>query len=835
MHFAITSLLLAMMVFNTWANDKLPGNEIVGRYRLPNHLEIEINLVEKGYEGKIVALNNFEEGQAKDITNKDKKKRQQPLRVGILKDASSNEFEVLSNQVKNEINALLSARNKVSFSELDAQWQPQKVSDNIQNLTTDPEIDIIVTLGFLSSEAAVKLPNYPKPIIAGTILDKAFQNLSLQSDNSTGVSNFSYIESWIRIKDDMLSFAQMLQFNHLAIVVPEPLLDEFKDLRECLAMHNKTFDISFVSAPANSNPLLQLPQETDAVVVFPLVQHSQSDIEMFLTGLNQRGIPSLSISGPQYLEMGATFTLTPQFTFQQLARQIALKVLKSTEGVNLKDIPVVTDSKERTLIINMESLRAMNQFPDWETMANAILINVTEMPGNVMTLQQAIAMALENNLKGKIADQDLLMAQKDVQIARSNVLPQVEISGTGAQISSNLAKASMGQRGEFSITGSASLKQVIYSEAAFANIAIKKLAAQNSLHYNQQTILDIISKVSQDYIYLLFAKSNLQIKNENVYATLQNLEMAKAKEQTGEGGISDVNRWTSELSLNKMELNNAEARYKSAMYQLNQTLNTNISSSIATTDSTTISETVVLNHDLFASIFERSDLTEKYADFLIDQMQTWSPELKQLLTAGQIVDRKKAMHIRQMFVPELSLFGGLDQTFVRDGTYSNPNLPVPLPPDDITWNVGVRISLPIFEGGKKRAETRRASIEQTKITWQKEELLSTLEQGIRSNVQLLKASYRDLDLSENAAKAASDNFKIVQDAYSQGMVSVVELIDAQNMMIQTRLKAKNVHYQYILDYIHTERLQGRFTFLDNEAEKLNYINTLANFFESSGY
>ena len=118
--------------------------------------------------------------------------------------------------------------------------------------------------------------------------------------------------------------------------------------------------------------------------------------------------------------MGATFTLTPQFTFQQLARQIALKVLKSTEGVNLKDIPVVTDSKERTLIINMESLRAMNQFPDWETMANAILINVTEMPGNVMTLQQAIAMALENNLKGKIADQDLLMAQKD-EIGRSHV------------------------------------------------------------------------------------------------------------------------------------------------------------------------------------------------------------------------------------------------------------------------------------------------------------------------------------------------------------------------------------------------------------------------------
>ena len=756
---------------------------------------------------------------------------QEPLRVGIIKDASSSEFEVLSNQVKSEINALISARNEVTFKELNSQWQPQKASENIQNFTNDPEVDIIVTLGFLSSEAAVQLPNYPKPMIAGTILDRTIQNLSLQSDNSTGISNFSYIESWVRIKDDMLSFVQMFEFSHLAIVVPQPLLDEFKDIRQFLTMDTKNFDVSFVSAEANSNPLLQLPEDADAVVVFPLVQHSSSEIEMFLTGLNQRGIPSLSISGPHYLELGATFTLTPQFTFQQLARQVALQVLKVTEGVNLKDISVIPDVKERTLVINMESLREMNQFPEWDTMANAILINVTEMPGEIMTLQQAIAMALENNLQGKIADQDLLMAQKDVQIARSNVLPQVEVSGTGAQISSNLAKASMGQKGEFTITGSASLKQVIYSEVAFANIAIKKLAAENSRQYNRQTMLDVVSNVSQDYISLLFAKSNLQIKNDNVYATLQNLEMAKAKEKTGEGGISDVNRWTSELSLNKIELNNAEARYKSAMYQLNQTLNTNIANSIATIDSTTIGESVVLNHELFSSIFERSDFTEKYADFLIAEMHTWSPELKQLLTAGQIVDRKKAMHIRQMFVPELALFGGVDQTFVRDGTYTNPELPIPPPPDDITWNVGVRISLPIFEGGRKKAETRRATIEQTKITWQKEELLSTLEQGIRSNVQLLKASYRDLDLSQNAAKAASDNFEIVQDAYSQGMVSVVELIDAQNMMIQTRLKAENVHYQYILDYIHTERLQGRFTFLEDEMEKIQYIGRLSNYFK----
>ncbi|HSH51388.1 MAG TPA: TolC family protein [Bacteroidales bacterium] len=751
---------------------------------------------------------------------------QKPLRVGIVKDASANEFEALSSQVKAEINALISARNKVTFIESNAQWQPQRVSENIQSFIADPEVDIIVTLGFLSSEAAAQLPSHPKPLIAGTILDRAFQNLPLQSDNSTGISNFSYIESWIRIKDDMLDFAQMFEFNRLAVVVPLPLMNEFKDIRQFLTKDSLDFEITFVPAEANSNPLSQVPEDADAVMILPLVQHIETEIKMFFTGLNQRGIPSLAISGPQYLELGATLTFTPQFTFQQLARQVALQVLKVTEGTNLKDIPVIPNGKERTPAINMESLRQMNRFPGWNTIANAILINVTQIPGEAMSLHQAIALALENNLQGKISDQDLLIAQKDVQIARSNVLPQIEVSGSGVQLSNNLVEASMGQKGEFTITGSATLKQVIYSEAAFANIAIKKLAAENSQQYNRQTMLDIVSNVSQAYISLLFAKSNLQIKKDNVYATLQNLKMSKAKEETGEIGISDVNRWTSELNLNKMELNDAEAKYKAAMYQLNQMLNTPITNAIATVDSTTIDQSVIPDQELLSSFFESPQLTEKYADFLISEMHTWSPELQQLLTAGQIVDRKRAMYIRQMFIPELALFGGTDKAFVRNGTISNPQLPIPPPPEDFTWNVGLRLSLPILEGGRKSAEAKRATIEQNKISWQKEELLSTLEQGIRSNVQLLKASYRDMNLSRNAAQAATDNYGVVQDAYSQGMATIVQLIDAQNVMIKTRVMAENAYFQYILNYIHTERLQGRFSFLEDETGKNKYIMTL---------
>lgn len=77
--YTIATLLLAMVVFNIRAENEVPGCEIAGRYRLPNQLEIEIYPVEKGYVGKIVALNDFENGQIKDIKNRDKKEREKPL------------------------------------------------------------------------------------------------------------------------------------------------------------------------------------------------------------------------------------------------------------------------------------------------------------------------------------------------------------------------------------------------------------------------------------------------------------------------------------------------------------------------------------------------------------------------------------------------------------------------------------------------------------------------------------------------------------------------------------------------------------------------------------
>ena len=67
--FLMLLLFVATITFAQKADD------IVGKYHLPNALDVEIYKVGDTYNGKIIALNNYEDGVIRDIKNSDKSKR----------------------------------------------------------------------------------------------------------------------------------------------------------------------------------------------------------------------------------------------------------------------------------------------------------------------------------------------------------------------------------------------------------------------------------------------------------------------------------------------------------------------------------------------------------------------------------------------------------------------------------------------------------------------------------------------------------------------------------------------------------------------------------------
>ncbi len=750
----------------------------------------------------------------------------QPLNVGIITDASVEPFSAISHQLQIELDALTGMKNKYVTGPIHTDWNRVGIEENLKRFLNDPEIDVVVTLGILSHDVAFQMADLSKPVISANLLDGEWEMASGEREIRDSLSRHERVTLPGSLKSDMLDFHRIFGFNHLSVIIPSGLSPHIAGLEAYLLAATDDFAISFVAVNKNGKFINSLPSGTDAVMVLPFVFQGASGYKELYSGLNEEGIPSLAMAGTDALDLGATLTYNQPATFRQLSRLLAIRVLKSAREMNSAFNSEPVYSGQRVPVVNMESLRKTGRFPEWKMLENAVLLNPSKIPGEELTLHQAIAIALENNLGNKITDQDLLMAQKDVRIARSNLLPQVELSGNAIQLSENLVESSMGQRGEFTVTGSLTLKQVIYSESAWANVALKELMAETTKQSGRQVTLDLVLDVSGVYITLLFARNNVDIRNENIHATMKNLELAKARAEIGEGPVSDVNRWVSELNIVKMELNDAEAGYRSAMYRLNELLDKPVGDPVSLPDAADIAETIINHQSVLDALFSRDPLSDQYADFLVEEMMSHAPELQQLSLAGEMIDRQKSMQIRKMYLPEVALIGNADQAFVREGVIRNPQLPVPPPPDDITWNLGLRVSIPLFEGGRKRAEIEKAAIGQEKIAWQRKDLLNKMEAGIRTNVQFLKASYRELELSEAAAKAAGENFQAVQDAYVQGMANAAQVADAQSVMVRTRTMAMGSKYQYLLDYVKTERLQGRFLFLEDDMEKSLYINRL---------
>ncbi len=73
------TITLLFILFIAGPSIAQKADELIGKYRLPNKLDVEIFKENGKYYGKIIALSDFEEGPTTDIHNSDKSKHNDPL------------------------------------------------------------------------------------------------------------------------------------------------------------------------------------------------------------------------------------------------------------------------------------------------------------------------------------------------------------------------------------------------------------------------------------------------------------------------------------------------------------------------------------------------------------------------------------------------------------------------------------------------------------------------------------------------------------------------------------------------------------------------------------
>ncbi|KIH75675.1 Outer membrane protein TolC [Geoalkalibacter ferrihydriticus] len=717
-------------------------------------------------------------------------------------------------------------------------WSVESVRRAVDALLDDPQVDLVLAMGVIASHEISTRGSLPKPAIAPFIIDQQMQGIP-RRNNASGVNNLSYIAAPPPTLRDLRAFHDLSPFKHLAVLYNRALYEAIPRLSANLRDLTDELDSRLTLVPvdeAASEALKRLPAGIDAVYVAPLLRLSPSEFEKLVSGLKARRLPSFSLMGRAEVERGILAGIAvDDFTLR--ARRTALNLQRILLGERAATLEVALTPGER-LTINMETARAIGFYPSWGILTEAELLFEDGRPtGPLLSLGGVAHEALKANLDLAARAQAVAAGEQQVVQTRAALLPQVSVGAEALLIDRDRAESSFGNQAQRTLSATARLRQSLYSESAWADFESAEYQQQAREQDRNALRLDIVAEAVQTYLSVLRAQTVRRIEGQNIELTRTNLELARVRREVGFSGPEEVYRWESQIATDRQRVIAAEVNEDLARIALNRLLHRPVETVFQLEDIRVDSPEMLIGRpEVFRYVDNPWDF-RIFRDFMVSEGLARAPELHRFDAAVAAERRQQSAARRAFWTPEADLRGELSQRLAEGGAGQSPpaaDVPLTLPQEDDTrWSLAINLSLPLYSGGARRAELGRTTAEVARLQLERAALAQRLEQNIRSALLSSRGTFAGIHLSRAAADAARNNLELVKDSYSRGVLSIVELLDAQSAMRVAELVAANAVYDFLHDFSEVERATGFFFFLESPQEQHDWLARLQNFFHAA--
>ena len=122
--------------------------------------------------------------------------------------------------------------------------------------------------------------------------------------------------------------------------------------------------------------------------------------------------------------------------------------------------------------------------------------------------------------------------------------------------------------------------------------------------------------------------------------------------------------------------------------------------------------------------------------------------------------------------------------------------------------MGVRASVPIFEGGRIRAEKREAAAAARQASYEMRVLERRIESEFRTAMYEMNSRYQEIELAGQEIGLGYDEVKQADLRYREGLADNRELIDAQQRLSDAERSRLNSAYLYGLSRLAFARAIG---------------------------
>lgn len=401
----------------------------------------------------------------------------------------------------------------------------------------------------------------------------------------------------------------------------------------------------------------------------------------------------------------------------------------------------------------------------------------------LITLEQAIALALENNYDVRIAQTNLKAAATDNDYALAAFLPQLNANGNYTITDTdqdfrfeNPASNRSGNAKSNSYGGSLQLVWTLFDGTKMfaTRERIEELELQGTLQVKDQMV-NTISSIITNYYDVIRQKQQLRAIQEQMSVNEERVKLAERKLQVGTGAKPELLQARVDLNAQRASV----VQQETLIIQLKENLNTLLDMKLP--ENYDVADTILINATL-----QRDEILGKVNTNNFGLLAT-----ERNLQIAKLTLRER----RAERIPTLNFVGAYNLTHNDNVRLINPFSA--LQTDFQGINYGLTLTVPILN-----AFNTQRLVQQSKIVYDRQELQLNQQRTIvnaaaRNAFTNYQNSLSILTIEEENILLAKENVSIALESFKRGNSTFIELRTAQqsletayNRLINARYNAK---------------------------------------------
>lgn len=723
------------------------------------------------------------------------------LNLGVVFDKTEAESSEIINYIKSGLDVVLDDPNSVNISKENIMFGDgniPKIKENFKKIMDLKKLDLVITIGPISSLVAAKAEKLGKPVITTHLFDRSLSKKK----------NLAALKLYPNLAEIKEHFKEIGVGKNILVVSQEK--EALKIYLDQISLaFGEDHSVSFYKTNEPMNP--EKLNEINFVFYIPEPFENPVDFAQFQKTVNGKKIPSYSISGTEDFSKGVLFA--PEITNlnQRLSRVIALSIMEFKQGKKVEEL----EQKFITFKKITGNKEVAREFGIKITNLSFISLEGKE-PGpnpnlNLLSLRDAVSKASDLNLNYQTSKFAFEQSEYNAKSAYTKFFPQIDFEG-----SSDLYKDPEG----YLLTRTTepvnrlnfAFRQFVFSDNTLSNYKVSTLVRDQTQYKSEGVKIDVIASTIIKYLETLNLASIVKIREENLALTMENLQIAELNFKTGKSAKFEVFRWESQVSQYKKTLADANFEFKRSLHELNRLMNNDDLAKEYNLEDYEALKNILVDEDVhLPSKYSDLQTLENYISFVIEESKEAYPLLKQVDQEVKIAERLLLNKDRAFFLPKVELFS--DYTLLAG---DNPFAANDIPPND--FRVGIRLTFPLFESLNKfqerSAEVKRLSYAQTA----KNDVYQQVEKLIRDQVVGVRTSFAQIKYEMERETAAKSNLDLIRLSYKTGKIDILFLLDAQNFYFTAREGVVIAKNNFLLELTRLEMRMGSFSFLKNPTE-----------------